>query len=274
MVITSTSDYPFQKVYIDFVIVEKQYKSAYPCIFTCIDELTKYAVAVRARDCTATTAAKKFVKHVVLKYNIPDAVVSDRGSAFLSETFSEITKLFKIKKITTTPYRPNSNIVERFHRSLGHHLVTCIHSDPTAWEEYIHCAVFAYNNAVNSATGFAPHELMFGFRIKLPNKIIKYDSPIYNYESYKEELRNKLENYWQLAKENINLRKSHNKEYRDKNSNPLNAQVGDLVFKEKPYKEHKYATPYKGPYTIEEFITPVTARIKGGGKSITIHLDK
>jgi transposase InsO family protein len=274
MVITSTSDFPFQKVYIDFVIVEKQYKNKYPCIFTCVDELTKYAVAIKARDCTAITAAKKFVKHVVLKYNIPEAVVSDRGSAFLSETFSEITKLFKIKKITTTPYRPNSNIVERFHRSLSHHLITCVHSNPTTWDENIHCAVFAYNNAVNSATGFSPHELIFGFNIQLPDKIIKNTSPVYNYDSYKEELRNTLKTYWQLAKNNINQRKIQNKEYRDKKANPLDAQVGDLVFLEKPFKEHKYGAPYEGPFTITDFLSPVTAKIKNGNKTKTVHTDK
>lgn len=143
MVITSTSGFPFQKVYIDFVIVEKQYKNKYPCIFTCVDELTRYAVAIKARDCTAITAAKKFVKHVVLKYKIPEAVVSDRGSAFLSETFSEIAKLFKIKKIL-----------------------------------------------------------------------------------------------------------------------------------EKPFKEHKYGAQYEGPFTITDFLSPVTVKIKNGNKTETVHTDK
>lgn len=96
MQITSTSEYPFQKVYIDFVNVEREHTSEFPAIFTCIDELTKYAIAVRAKNCTALLAAKKFVRHVFLKYNIPEYVVSDLGSACISDIFKEITKLFKI----------------------------------------------------------------------------------------------------------------------------------------------------------------------------------
>lgn len=114
MQITSASEYPFQKVYIDFVNVERTHSNMYPCIFTCIDELTKFGIAVRAKNNTALLAARKFVKHIILKYNIPKSVVSDLGSAFTADIFKEITKLFKIKKISTTPYRPNANIVENF----------------------------------------------------------------------------------------------------------------------------------------------------------------
>jgi hypothetical protein len=136
-----------------------------------------------------------------------------------------------------------------------------VHSKPNIWHEYIHCAVFAYNNAVSSTTGFTPHELLFGYRVQLPSKIITNNSPVYNYDNYKEELRATLKNFWESATNNIEHRKIKNKTYRDTTSRPLNAQIGDIVFLEKPYKEHKFAAPYKGPYTIEEFLTPLTARI-------------
>jgi hypothetical protein len=274
MQITSTSDYPFQKVYIDFVNVERTHTNIYPCIFTCIDELTKYGIAVRAKNCTALLAAKKFVKEVILKYNIPDAVVSDLGAAFTSDVFKEITKLFKIKKISTTPYRPNANIVERFHRTLAQHLITCVHENPNSWHEHLDSAVFAYNNTVNSSTGYSPHELLFGYKIKLPDKIIKNFNPVYNYGNYRDDLRLSLAKYWKIAQENIDVRKQKNKEYRDINSNTLSLKVGDKVFMRKPFKEHKYSTPYEGPFIVEEILSPVTIKIKKGHKSIKIHADK
>lgn len=274
MQITSTSEYPFQKVYIDFVNVEREHVNDYPSIFTCIDELTKYAIAVRAKNNTAILAAKKFVKHVVLKYNIPQSVVSDRGSAFLSQTFAEVTKLFKIKKITTTSYRPNSNIVERFHRTLQQHLVTCVHKNPSSWHEHIDSAVFAYNNAINSATGYSPHELLFGYKIQLPNSIKNSTSPIYNYENYSAQLRHNLSNYWAIAKQTIEQRKISNKEYRDQHCNPITLNINDQVLMIKPQKEHKFATPYEGPYVVTEIVSPVTVRIKKGNRIFSVHTDK
>lgn len=274
MQITSTSDYPFQKVYIDFVNVERTHSNLYPCIFTCIDELTKFGIAVRAKNCSALLAAHKFVKHVILKYNIPKSVVSDLGSAFTADIFKEITKLFKIKKISTTPYRPNANIVERFHKTLAQHLITCVHENPTSWHEHLDSAVFAYNNTINSATGYSPHELLFGYKIQLPDKIIKNIDPIYNYDSYKEDLRFNLAKFWKIAKQNINERKQKNKEYRDVKSNALSLKIGDRVLFKKPFKTHKYATPYDGPFSVEEIISPVTVKIKKGHKLIKIHTDK
>lgn len=274
MQITSTSEYPFQRVYIDFVNIEREHVNEFPAIFTCIDELTKFAIAARAKNCTALLAAKKFVKHIILKYNIPEYVVSDLGSAFISEIFKEITKLFKIKKISTTPYRPNANIVERFHRTLAQHLITCVHENPNAWHEHLDSAVFAYNNTVNSATGFSPHELLFGYKIQLPDKIIKNCNPIYNYDNYKDELRFTLSKYWKIARDNIDKRKQINKVYRDASSNPISLNVGDQVLMKKQQKSHKYATPYDGPFTVVEILSPVTVKIKKGNKEIKIHTDK
>lgn len=274
MMITSTSDHPFQKIYIDFVNVERQHTNTYPHIFTCIDELTKYAVAVRAKNSTAELAAKKLVKHVILKYNIPDAIVSDQGSAFLSNTFKEITKLFKIKKITTTAYRPNSNIVERFHRTLAQHLISCVHLNPSAWHEHLDSAVFAYNNTVNSSTGYSPHELIFGYRIQLPDTILKCNNPIYTYENYKDDLRQTLKSYWQNAKTSIEHRKTQNKAYRDQNANPIQVKIGDQVYLRKPIKDHKFSTPYDSPFTVEDIVSPVNIKIKKGNKSVVIHTDK
>lgn len=272
--ITSTAKYPFEKVYIDYVNIEREHTSEFPCIFTCIDELTKYAIAVATHDSTALTTAKTFVKNVILKYNIPDFVVSDQGSAFLSEVFKEITKLFKIKKITTTPYRPNSNIVEGFHRTLGQHLTTCVHANPTSWHEHLDSAVFAYNNTINSATGYSPHELLFGYAVQLPDKIIKNNSPIYNYDNYKEELRFNLSKYWKIARENITIRKEKNKVYHDQSVNPISLKAGDKVLIKKPFKKHKYSTPYDGPFIVNEILSPVTVKIKKGHKLIKIHTDK
>lgn len=272
--ITSTAKYPFEKVYIDYVNIEREHTTEFPCIFTCIDELTKYAIAVATHNSTALTTAQTFVTHVILKYNIPEYVVSDQGSTFLSDVFKEITKLFKIKKITTTAYRPNSNIVERFHRTLGQHLTTCVHANPSSWHEHLDAAVFAYNNTINSATGYSPHELLFGYAVQLPDKIIRNNSPIYNYESYKENLRANLSKFWKLARENIAIRKEKNKNYHDKSLNPISLKIGDKVFVKKPFKKHKYATPYDGPFVVDEILSQVTVKIKKGNKLIKIHTDK
>lgn len=135
-------------------------------------------------------------------------------------------------------------------------------------------AVFAYNNAINSATGYSPHELIFGYAVQLPDKIIRNNNPIYIYENYKDELRFNLTKYWKIARENIVIRKEKNKAYHDQSLNPISLKTGDRALVKKPFKKHKYATPYDGPFIIEEILLPVTVNIKKGHKSVKIHTDK
>lgn len=140
-------------------------------------ELTKYAVAIKVRDLTALTTARKLDSHVFLKHNIPSTIVSDQGQLFMSEHFKEITKLFKIRKITTTAYRPISSIVEQFHRTLSQILTAMVHENPQNWADHLDSALFAYDNTESSTTGFKPHELLYGYNIQLPDKIVKDNSP-------------------------------------------------------------------------------------------------
>lgn len=153
--------------------------------------------------------------------------------------------------------------MERFHKTLAQHLITCVHENPSNWHNHLDSAVFAYNNTINSSTGFSPHELLFGYKIQLPSNIVN-TGPIYNYDSYKDELRATLSKYWKIAKSNIDARKQKNKEYRDTKANPISVNVGDHVLIIKPFKNHKFATPYDGSFVVEEILSPVTVRIRKG----------
>lgn len=153
-------------------------------------------------------------------------------------------------------------------------MISCVHENPNSWHEHLDSAVFAYNNTVNSSTGFSPHELLFGYKIQLPDKIIKNFNPAYNYDNYKDELRLNLSKYWKIARENIEDRKGKNKAYRDAKANPISLKVGDRVLIRKQFKEHKFAAPYDGPFEVKNILSPVTVEIKKRNKIIKIHKDK
>lgn len=135
MQITSTGDTFFDHVFIDFIgPINPISAEGHQYIFTAICDLTKYVVAIPTYDCTALTTARTLVENIILKFNIPRKLTSDNGSNFTSELFKEVSKILKIKKINTTAYHPQANMVERYHRTLNAYLRAFTQKNPNTWQ--------------------------------------------------------------------------------------------------------------------------------------------
>lgn len=275
--ISSTATFPFEKVYIDIVgPITPISIDGHKYILTCNCDLTKFAIAVPISEASALTTAKAFVHQVILKYGIPKVVVSDNGSNFISDTMKQVSKLLKMKRILTTPYHPQSNQVERFHRSLSSYLKAYIQNEKEYWSNYLDFALFVYNNTYNSTTGFAPFELIYGRASEIPCEITNQKVPVYNYDNYAVELRAKLRSMHQLAAENILRRKHANKHYHDSRAktNILALKRNDLVLLLKAKRDFKFDQPYEGPYRVEEILSPVVVTIRKGKKAVKINTDR
>jgi hypothetical protein len=61
------------------------------------------------------TVARAFVEEIVLKFGIPQAVLTDQGSNFMSKVFDDVCKLLKIKRIKCTAYRQEVMVLWRGH---------------------------------------------------------------------------------------------------------------------------------------------------------------
>lgn len=276
MIISDTATEPFQKLYIDLVgPINPVSIHGNIYIFTCNCSLTKFAIATPMPDATALSTAKALVHSVFLKYGLCEEIVSDNGTNFISETLKEVNKLLKIKRTFTTPYRPNSNQIERYHKTLANYLKAFVQKEQERWCEYIDFALFSYNNSYNVSTGFSPFELVFGRISKLPTEITNKSVPIYNYENYASHLRQKLKQYHDLAKENIIKSKESNKKQHDKGrkKTSLSLKVNDLVLLLKYKKKHKFENPYEGPYRVEKIVSPVVVIIKKGKKSVKVNTE-
>jgi len=76
--------------------------------------------------------AKEFVTKIICEHGIPEIVLTDQGTNFLSEIFKNVCKLLKIAKVQTTAYHPESNgALERSHRTLSEYLRHYINEDQT-----------------------------------------------------------------------------------------------------------------------------------------------
>jgi len=55
------------------------------------------------------TIARAFVEEIVRKFGIPQVLLTDQGSNFLSELFSNVCKFLRVKRVKTSAYHPANN---------------------------------------------------------------------------------------------------------------------------------------------------------------------
>jgi hypothetical protein len=99
MKVTTTPDVVWAKCAVDIVGPLSQTSDGNKYVLTFQDELFKYTMVIPIQQQDTVTVAKAFVEEVVLKFGIPQMILTDQGSNFMSEVFTNVCKLLKIKKV-------------------------------------------------------------------------------------------------------------------------------------------------------------------------------
>lgn len=252
MSISSLGEILFDHTYVDFVgPISPQSSDGHKYIFTATCDLTKFIIAVPTLDCSAITTAECLLENILLGYNFPSRIISDNASNFNSKVIHELLKMLNIRKNFTTPYHPQSNIVERSHRTLNAYLRAFTLKNRDTWHTLLKFATFAYNNTIHSTTGYTPHELAHGFKIQIPNYLFK-SKTTYNYDSLADTTRNNITKTLEIAKENLYNRKIANKQQHDQNANTVEIKVGDMILFKTQTKTNKFQEIYEGPFRVTE----------------------
>lgn len=91
-------------------------------------------------------------------------LVTDNGTEFTNQLFSEFVRLHKINHHRTLANSPNDNgIIERFHSTLLEHLrVLRVKDKDTPTINQMPYALLGYNSSVHSFTKCRPHDIIRG----------------------------------------------------------------------------------------------------------------
>ncbi|KAJ8889751.1 hypothetical protein PR048_009252 [Dryococelus australis] len=124
---------------------------------TCQDSLSEYLVAVPIKQQDADSATRTLVEHVVLVFGIPQCILPDQGSNFMSEVTD--VPLLQFKRICTSSYHPQSNFVEGSYRTLAEYLQHYISQDQDDWDRWIPNATFVFSITPHCNRSTSPHTL-------------------------------------------------------------------------------------------------------------------
>ena len=249
MVITDTPGIVFDKIAMDIVDPLQKTKTDFEYILTMQDQLSKFYLAAPLKNTLATTIADAFIKKFICIFGAPRIVLTDQGRHFLSRLMERVSKRFKIKKIRTTAFHPQSNgSLELSHHVLGEYLKQYTSTDAN-WDEWLDLAMLNYNTYVSESTRHTPYEIVFDKLARLPSGDPLRELDLLSiYSGYLIELVTRLNRIRTLVYDNLVEAKNKSKKYCDKHINPRNFRIGDYVYLLKGPKPNKFGDHYSGSH--------------------------
>ncbi|KJE96809.1 hypothetical protein CAOG_009037 [Capsaspora owczarzaki ATCC 30864] len=147
------AEHPWKSISMDF-ITQLPPSNSFDAICVVVDRLTKMA---HFMPCTtrinALGTADLLIRRVFLYHGLPDDIVSDRGSVFVSHLWNHLFTSLNTKINLSTAYHPQSDgQTEAINRILEQYLRCFISAGQDNWSDLLHLAEFAYNSSVQSST--------------------------------------------------------------------------------------------------------------------------
>ena len=119
-------------------------------------------IEVSQLDDTTTATVCDFLKEQFSHHGIPDTLVSDNGSQFTSREFTEFSKEWEFKHVTSSPYHPRSNgKAESAVKIVKNIFKKAISDDKDPW-----LALLDYRNTPTEGVNSSPAQRLFSRRTR------------------------------------------------------------------------------------------------------------
>lgn len=271
---------PMMRQIIDIVgPIRPKSKAGYQYILTLLDPATKFPEAIPLVKADSLSVVNALLT-VFCRIGFPGTVQSDLGSCFVSELTTLFLEKCGIKQVHSSVCHPQSNSVERFHRTLKAVLRAVTHEHPHDWERCLPGAMFALRTAAHETTGFTPSELVYGRNLRGPLDLLREHWVEPNvHPSVLEHVLDLLQRFQysrELALENAVEAQLSSKSYYDRKAEHRSFKVGDLVMVLRPSRTNKLEIYWEGPNKVLEVMSDtnyLVERSSGRGKPTLYHIN-
>jgi Integrase zinc binding domain/Chromo (CHRromatin Organisation MOdifier) domain len=265
----------WRELSIDFVGPIQKTVRGFDMIMVVVDRLSKdrhYIPIVSTMG--AYDLAMLFVRDVWKLHGLPDSIVSDRGSLFVSEFWKAVCYRLQIKlNLSTAHHYETDGQTENANSFMSQYIRQYVNFAQDDWDEWLPLAEFAARNVVNSSTGMSPFFANAGYHPRMsfgpPRPTTATMSKTLK-ASNKEgtDFASKMQEITDLLRTNMLSAQAAQERFANANRSPAPAyRVGDMVLlstrninSARPTK--KFDQKYLGPFRVEEVVNPVSYRLK------------
>ena len=203
-------------------------------ILVIIDASSKFIEAHVIKKATAANTVAK-LRQTFSTHGLPQVIVSDNGTPFKNELFSEFCELNGIQQVFVSPYHPSSNgLAERCVQTIKSGIKKAKGSKDDLESQRQYRFLLHYNKIPQGTTGVAPCELLMKRTLRSRIDVVKPN------------LKNKVENNQLEMKTRKDTIAAHRSFY-----------AGDQI-----YARNFIGTTKWLPGVIEKVLAPLTFRIK------------
>ena len=213
--------FPFQIISVDLIGPMPRSKKGHTFLLVVSDWFTKFSLLKPLRKATAQEISTFMENQVFLVYGVPQRIIADNGTQFVSTQFQSLCKRYKVPKVWyTARYHPQANFVERNNQTIGTAIRSFLTDQHRLWDEHIPHIQFALNTATHEVTGFTPAFLNFGRILPISGEFYgKFPETSSNGDTYPpllpEDHKQYGEELSQLPELYRSVRKSLQKAYRE-----------------------------------------------------------
>ena len=236
----------------------------YENIVTAMDVFSRFLFAYPTSNQDAKTFAKVLINIMTEHAFLPTTLISDKGTAFMSQVTKEVTGVLGITlKHATTKHAQTIGLLEQSDASTKQALMIETGERRSLWHKYINIAVLNYNTSYHTIIGCEPSRVFHG-RITynvldLKLGICPQQQPIPTSQAAQEVLE-QTEMIHQDVRKNIMQAYIKYKAYYDEKANASKLKEADYVYILQPKADHQGSkipfTEFRwiGPYIIEKVL--------------------
>jgi transposase InsO family protein len=273
----SDISWPFAIWGIDIVGILPRAPGGFRFLFVRVDTFTKWMEATPVVNITQEVAVK-FLQSIIYRFDIPKRVLTDNGTQFKGAKFSKCCADFGIDHQPSSAAHPETNgQVERTNGLLLQGMKIRMFQDMEArgrnWHKELPSVFWALRTNINRATRDTPFNPVYGAEAVLPPEIYLKSARVVQFnEEDQDESRqldaNLLEERRNTTLSNVRKYQEAVKKYYNKSVVQRELNVGDLVLKKdiRTKDQHKFSTPWEGPFIIVDVAAPgayVLAEVDG-----------
>ena len=165
---------PWEWITTDMVTGFQRDRKGHNAVAVFVDRFSKQAHFAPTSDTvTAQGYAQLYLEHVYRHHGLARTITSDRDPRFTAEWWDSFHRALGTRLKLSTAYHPQTDgQSKRAIRTLQALLRAHAHDAPDQWARFLPQVEFAYNSALNAATGSTPFEVVYGTAPLTPLQLV------------------------------------------------------------------------------------------------------